>query len=284
MKRKQVNPSALQWHPGLYAALQIDLEDAKDNLVFENEHQIGTKPKAIDVLIIKKNNDIQIEKNIGRIFRTYNIIEYKSPDDYLSIDDFYKVYAYACLYKCDSPTVNEISATDITITFIANHYPNKMLQLLKKERNFTIQKQEKGIYYLLGDFFPIQLVITSKLTKETNFWLHYLTNNLKTKEEAQQILEEYRLHNNNKLYKSIMNLIVNANLNIFEEEKGNMCEALYNLLKDEVDELASEMASEMASEKLKNKIHAKLSKGKSILQIAEELEESEETIMKLISY
>lgn len=42
------------------------------------------------------------ELNIGRIFRKYNIIEYKSPVDYLGIDDFYKVYGYLCFYKADT--------------------------------------------------------------------------------------------------------------------------------------------------------------------------------------
>lgn len=93
---------ALQWHPAFYAGIQIEFTKEADMLVFENEHQIGTKPKEIDVLIIKKNDDIPIQKNIGRIFRKYNIIEYKSPVDYLSVDDFYLVYAYACLYKSDT--------------------------------------------------------------------------------------------------------------------------------------------------------------------------------------
>ena len=83
----------LQWHPAFFAGLQIELEEEKDNLIFENEHQLGTKPKEIDVLIIKKEKDIPVRKNIGRIFRKHNIVEYKSPVDYLSIDDFYKVYA-----------------------------------------------------------------------------------------------------------------------------------------------------------------------------------------------
>ncbi len=42
------------------------------------------------------------ELNIGRIFRKYNIIEYKSPVDYLGIDDFYKVYGYLGFYKADT--------------------------------------------------------------------------------------------------------------------------------------------------------------------------------------
>ncbi|MCA5962238.1 hypothetical protein LC724_20220 [Blautia sp. RD014234] len=37
-----------------YAGIQIELEAEADLLLFENEHQLGTKPKEIDVLIVKK--------------------------------------------------------------------------------------------------------------------------------------------------------------------------------------------------------------------------------------
>ena len=111
MKEKTNEKPLLQWHPAFYAGLQIEFEEEKEKLIFENEHHIGTKPKEIDVLIIKKNSTDEIKKNIGRIFRTHNVIEYKSPDDYLSIDDFYLVYAYACLYKSDTTLIDEISVT-----------------------------------------------------------------------------------------------------------------------------------------------------------------------------
>ena len=67
------------------------------------------------------------KKNIGKIFRKHNIIEYKSPDDYLSIDDFYLVYAYACLYKSDTLSIDEISAEEITITFVCSKYPKTLI-------------------------------------------------------------------------------------------------------------------------------------------------------------
>lgn len=51
------------------------------------------------MLIIKKADKQPLHKNIGRIFRTYNVIEYKSPDDTLSIDAFYKAYGYVNFYK-----------------------------------------------------------------------------------------------------------------------------------------------------------------------------------------
>ena len=48
----------------------------------------------IDELVIKVHDNEKIQKNIGRIFRKHNIVEYKSPEDYLTINDFINVYGY----------------------------------------------------------------------------------------------------------------------------------------------------------------------------------------------
>ena len=45
----------------------------------------------MDVLIIKKNSDTVIDTSIGRIFSIHNVIEYKSLDDGLTVDDYFKV-------------------------------------------------------------------------------------------------------------------------------------------------------------------------------------------------
>ena len=77
VNKNRTNSSNLrQWHPAFFADIQIELEAERENLIFENEHQLGTKPMEIDALVIKKKTDIPINKNIGRIFRKYNIIEY----------------------------------------------------------------------------------------------------------------------------------------------------------------------------------------------------------------
>ena len=52
------------WHPAFFAGLQIELSEERSNLIFENEHLLGTKPTQIDVIIVKKNGDIPIKKNI----------------------------------------------------------------------------------------------------------------------------------------------------------------------------------------------------------------------------
>ena len=124
----------LQWHPAFYAGIQIELENELDKLIFESEHNLSKKPMRIDVLIIKKLADDAIYKNIGRIFRRYNIVEYKSPTDYLSIDDFYKVYGYSCFYKSEAKRVDSIKITDITITFVSKKYPIELIEHLEKIR------------------------------------------------------------------------------------------------------------------------------------------------------
>lgn len=95
----------IQWHPAFDAALQIELGEEAKYLTFESEHLLSKKPMQIDVLV-KNEKKVKIRKNIGRIFRQHNIIEYKSPEDHLNIDDFYKVYGYTCIYKTEVEKVN----------------------------------------------------------------------------------------------------------------------------------------------------------------------------------
>ena len=74
------NDEKIQWHPAFDAALQIEFGDEAKYLEFDPEHLISKKPMQIDVLV-KNEKHVKLKKNIRRIFRQYNIIEYKSPED-----------------------------------------------------------------------------------------------------------------------------------------------------------------------------------------------------------
>ena len=104
-----MDKAKLQWHPAFGAALRITLQDEMKYLEMYEEYLLSKKPLQMDILIIKKLKDVPIRKDIGRIFRKHNIIEYKSPGDNLSINDFYKVYGYACIYQSDTDKVGEIN-------------------------------------------------------------------------------------------------------------------------------------------------------------------------------
>lgn len=224
----------LQWHPAFVAGMQIEFAEESKFLTFNPEHLLGTKPMQIDILI-KKDSDQILNKNIGKIFRKHNIIEYKAPGDYLSIDDFYKVYGYTCFYKSNTRTVDSIKFQDLTITPVSESYPRKLIRHLRQTQHYYIKEIEAGIYYVIGASLPIQIIVTAKLSKKENFWLRNLTNRVKNIQDAQDLLAEYKKHKKDILYESVMDIIVKANPKIFEKEGDAMCKALEELMKDELE-------------------------------------------------
>ena len=269
------NDDKIQWHPAFDAALQIELEDEAEYLEFEPEHLLSKKPMQIDVLV-KKEKTVKIKKNIGRIFRQYNIIEYKSPDDKLNIDDFYKIYGYACLYKSETGGIDEIPATELTITLVCYHYPVKMLQKLEQEKNLIIDNVESGIYYFLGDSIPIQLIVIPKLSKENNYWLNNLRNDLKSGGEIRNFIEQYGKKKNSKLYQALADTIMRANWKELKEER-KMCEALRDLFADDLRKSREEGRIEGKIEQ----VIKKYQKGCTVEETADMLEESTDLIKQI---
>ncbi|MGN0355031.1 MAG: 3-isopropylmalate dehydrogenase [Muricoprocola sp.] len=265
----------VQWHPAFFTILQIELEDYADNLIFENEHQLSKKPMEIDVIVIKKERDIPVQKNIGHLFRGINIIEYKSPDDYLSIDDFYKVYGYTCFYKSDTGKADEIPADELTITMVCSKYPYKLMRHLTSKRKYTIEQVDSGIYYVLGDYFPIQIILTSQLSEENNLWLKSLTNKLDNSGSTQKLLTEYKKHKSNRLYQSAMNTIVRANTPAFQEVK-DVCEALLELMKDEIDAAKNDGILQGIQANIRTCKNFNINKAATITNIMKEFSLSEE--------
>lgn len=229
----QMNDGRLQWHPAFSAALHIELEDDMDALDIRNEYMLSKKPMQVDVLIIKKKPHKKIKKKIGHIFRRHNIIEYKSPEDYLSINDFYKVYGYACFYQADTKNVCEISPEELTITYVCYRYPRKMIQHLRNVRGLSVRQYAPGIYYLEGDSVPIQIIVTKQLSPKEYYWLQNLRTDLKPGGEIRELIKRYEPQKSSHYHQAVMDLIVRANRKQMEEER-NMCEALRELFAEEL--------------------------------------------------
>lgn len=103
---------------------------------------------------------------------------------------------------------------------------------------YTIDNPEKGIYYVIGDIIPIQIIVTKRLSPEKNLWLYSLTDTLNDTKTTRNLIEEYKNHKEERLYQSVMEIIVKANKARLKEEKKNMCDALLELMKDEIDEIS----------------------------------------------
>ena len=272
-----MDKTKLQWHPAFGAALRITLQDEMQYLEMHEERLLSRKPLQMDILIIKKLQEVQIKKTIGRIFRKHNIIEYKSPDDSLSVNDFYKVYGYACIYQSNTDRIKEIDPEDLTLTFVCSHYPREFLKHLERVRGMCTEYQGGGIYYLKGDPIPMQLLITPRMSDKENYWIQSMRTDLRAGEEIQKLMREYEKHRKSKDYTAVMNLITRANWEQMEVEKM-MCDALNELFAEELKEADSRGRTEGLRQGKREMIFAFLKAGVDIKTIKEASGLNEEEI------
>lgn len=225
----------IQWHPGFVAAINLELIKNRNDLMFEKEYNLNTKPLEIDLLIIKKNSDIEVDNKIGRIFRGHNILEYKSPKDQLDIDVYYKVAGYACLYKSYGETVDCIKAEDITVSLVRDAKPVGLFQYFE-EHHYSVSSPYEGIYYIEGPVqFPTQVIVTKELDWGNHIWLKSLSEELE-QQDMQELLEAVRRLTgkyDRELADSVLEVSIQANEQIIEKLIGDesMSQALLDIMK-----------------------------------------------------
>ena len=238
-QENQKKSQKLQWHPAFCSALRLELLEDAANLEFTDEFQLTEKPLQIDCTVVKVKKNCRIKNEIGKIFRKYNIFEYKSPMDELNIDTFYKAVAYACLYKVLPNHVDEIPAEEITITLIRDRKPVKLLGELEKS-GYGYKKEAAGIYYVNGAMFPVQIIVSSELDVDMHVQLKALTDRLEESLLRQYLLQASTFEGREKnLADIVLQVIVNSNMEKVREWKGSeriMCEALRVLMADELNE------------------------------------------------
>jgi len=177
----------IYWHSAHHEALQLELYEYEDVLEFKKEHELSKEALRMDTLVIKKIKDVQISKNIGKIFRGHNIVEYKSEKDSFSFWDYQKVLGYAFIYSA----LEKVQMSDITISISLTMYPRELIKTLGNERGFKIQNLGNGIHYIDGDIVPIQVLESKNLPKEENIFLHNLRSNLNS-EDVFKTLQSYK--------------------------------------------------------------------------------------------
>jgi hypothetical protein len=176
---------SIKWHPAFFDAIQLELLDYRDSLEFLYEYQLTSEPLRVDAVIIKKPPEVRIDKNFARLFREYNLVEYKSPEDYLSVNDFYKVYGYACLYAA----LNKAPVTALTLAFAVSRSPRELIKHLAAVRGYTVVETYPGIQEIRGDILPMQIIESKKLSSADNLWLKSLRGGLDL-ESTRVILKE----------------------------------------------------------------------------------------------
>ena len=270
----------------------------KSKLDYTMEHCLSTKPLQIDLLIIKKVKNAKIINEIGQFFKQHNVCEYKSPDDDLDIDVFFKVIAYALFYKSSGNEVNSIDISDITVTFVRKRKPVKLFDDLKRY-NILFEQTSKGIYMIKWEFLcDVQILVTREMNPEEHIWLTSLSDHIEEKQARRLIKEVHTLtEKDDKEYAdSVLQIAMERNKEIFDKIRRDelMCQALWDFFKTEIEqekrnsEICGERRGEQRGErrgeqrgaytKLISIIIKKIQRGKDILSISDALEEPVEVI------
>ena len=229
-----MNETRIQWHPGFVAAMNLELAQNRADLIFEKEYNLNTKPLEIDLLVVKKSPSVCISNEIGRLFRGHNIMEYKSPEDHLDIDGFYKAGAYAGLYKAYGKTVDEVKADDITVSMIREARPEGLFRYFG-EHGYAVANPYKGIYYIEGKvLFPTQIIVTKELELGSHVWLKALSERL-GKDDIRNLLDGIKQLTgkmDKEFADSVLEVSIGANKEVVEEMIGDesMCQALMEVM------------------------------------------------------
>lgn len=287
-------PKKTQWHPPFCASIRLELIKDKEKLEYYMEYGLNTKPLLMDLLVIKKKKEAKLESEIGQLFKIHNILEYKSPDDALNFDVFFKTIGCALLYKSSGKIVNEINIHNITITFIRERKPVKLIKELKQE-GLSADKKTAGIYEvnfpILGGIY---ILVTRELDVKKHIWLTSLSDHM-CEENARTLLKEVGklTQKDDKEYAdAVLQIAMERNKELFNREKedADMCEAFWELFQPEIE--AEKRNSELCGEKrgkkqgieigeytkLISQICRKIQRGKDIASISDALEESEDVI------
>lgn len=247
---------SIKWHPGFYGAAELEFLSNKGALEFQREFNLSKEPIRMDLLIIKKLANIRTKNELGHIFKKFNVIEFKSPDDSLSIDDYFKTVGYAGLYKGLGDTVDQIPADELTISIFRESYPREMFGAMK-DWGLEINEHYPGIYYISGKRMPFdtQIVVTKQLNKETHRALRILSKHVNEDdvrafiEKAAQMSEPGDRNN----VDAVLQVSVSANKDIYEAIRRcdkAMCDALRELMKEDFEKQEQETRQETKQETL----------------------------------
>jgi hypothetical protein len=245
----------IQWHPAFYAAAELEFRENKGDLEFKREYNLSKEPIRMDLLIVKKAKGARIKNEIGHIFKEHNVIEYKSPSDGLTVDDFFKTTGYACLYKGLGRTVDEIPADGVTVTIIREGNPLEMFKALKTLGGM-IEEKYHGIYYIKGiTVFDTQVIVTKELDKNPHSSLRVLTEKA-DEDDVRLFLEstgDIEIPGDKDNVEAVLQASISANKEVYDKvrEVIKMSDVVREFFQPTIDKLVDEKAEEKAEEKVK---------------------------------
>ena len=239
----------IKYHYGFYAAMRVEYDLMHADLEYDQEVQLGEEPIRLDFLIIKKSPDVVLTDPIGEYFEAVNIFEYKSPEDALSINDFYKALGYSFIYKGDNKKVEKLSIRDMTLTLVRHSYPRELMKALIKD-GFKVEERYPGIYRIYAyNLLKVQLIVSSRLPRGEYDGLHLLAKGC-TKDDVIRYAEKAAATEDGNVQANIDTVLstcldINKKVGKQLEEDKDMSDVIKKIVRRHLDEARQEGINEI---------------------------------------
>lgn len=238
-----------QWHPPFYCSYEMDFRKYKDMLQIDTGY-ILERSSEIDILTVKKKKDAVIDNGLGSIYREYNIIEYKSPDDRIDMSAWLQAMGYAFLYM---RLENIRSFKRILVSLMGYNYPRKLIKELK-ELGYTEAQVEEGILFFTNPInIDVQIVIISEIEDEKYPWISLIKKRI-SEDRINNISNQLRDVEDDRVYiakaREVTDLVVRRLIQNGQREELNKMNETRDLFKAEFE--AKDREIEKLKEELKN--------------------------------
>ncbi|MBE5870602.1 MAG: hypothetical protein E7294_05020 [Lachnospiraceae bacterium] len=120
------------WHTAFEAILLIDLHKYGSRVSLVREQVLGAEPPRVDYLIVTEDESVTFEKEIFRMFRKFNVIEYKNPEDALNERVIRKICGYANFYIGIAEHEGDVPAKQVTISIFRAKKNRELFRRLEK--------------------------------------------------------------------------------------------------------------------------------------------------------
>ena len=154
-------------------------------------------------------------------------------------------------------TVDAVPLSELTATIVRDTEPKELFKKIEAEGG-NIEEKYPGVYYITGVVnIPTQFILTSSLSEDLHTCLRVLSNNA-SEEDIKRFIEmtsEFTEPIDKQNADSVMNVSINANREVYDKirrENPFMCQALRELMKEEIQEEKQEAVDESTVTHIKN--------------------------------
>ena len=244
------------WHTGFEALLRIETYKYGNSIRLLTEEVLGEEPPRADYVVLIEDEKVEFDKDIFKVFRKHNILEYKNPHDSLNERVIRKICGYANLYIGLAEHEGDIKVDEVTISIFRAVKNPKLFKAMERAGNLT-KGDAPGIYRITGiTDIPFQIVITGELQGEEYAAYRALTDKAAEKDVEHIIIAADREKTDNLRdhYRVLIELLAVKNPQIFEEIRRNDMagDVLMEIMKDRVDEKVNEKERETTVNHLKD--------------------------------